>query len=130
MLDGAPTITTIEDAAKYPSMNPLTLRRLARDGGIPAFKLGGQWRIRRGLLEQQEGNLHRSCCEQSCSRLPQEPPDGLQFNDDTLVHNDIRTVLAYNLTVAIRRDLPLLFGIQHLLGFYPCASAFSASNIF
>ena len=52
MVDEMPSIMAIEDAAKYLSMNPLTLRRLARDGGIPAFKLGRQWRFKRELLDQ------------------------------------------------------------------------------
>jgi excisionase family DNA binding protein len=42
---------TIDDVAKYLSLHPLTVRRLAKDGEIPAFKVGRQWRIKRELLD-------------------------------------------------------------------------------
>ncbi|MBC8444812.1 MAG: helix-turn-helix domain-containing protein [Chloroflexi bacterium] len=43
---------TIDDVAKYLSLHPLTVRRLAKDGEIPAFKVGRQWRVKRKLLDQ------------------------------------------------------------------------------
>lgn len=43
---------TIDDVAKYLSLHPLTVRRLAKDGEIPAFKVGRQWRVKRRLLDQ------------------------------------------------------------------------------
>ena len=42
----------IEQVAAYLGLHPLTVRRLARDGEIPAFKVGRQWRVKRGLLDQ------------------------------------------------------------------------------
>jgi excisionase family DNA binding protein len=33
---------TIDEVAKYLSLHPLTVRRLAREGRIPAFKVGRQ----------------------------------------------------------------------------------------
>jgi excisionase family DNA binding protein len=45
-------IMTIDDVAKYLSLHPLTVRRLAKDGEIPAFKVGRQWRVKRKLLDQ------------------------------------------------------------------------------
>lgn len=44
-------IMTIEQVARYLSLHELTVRRLARDGNIPAFKVGRQWRIKRKLLD-------------------------------------------------------------------------------
>ncbi|MBC7225522.1 MAG: response regulator, partial [Anaerolineae bacterium] len=38
-------IMTIEEVARYLSLHELTVRRLAREGEIPAFKVGRQWRI-------------------------------------------------------------------------------------
>lgn len=35
---------TIEKVARYLSLHELTVRRLAREGEIPAFKVGRQWR--------------------------------------------------------------------------------------
>ena len=42
----------IETVAEYLGLHPLTVRRLARDGEIPAFKIGRQWRVKRDLLER------------------------------------------------------------------------------
>lgn len=44
-------IMTIEQVARYLSLHELTVRRLARDGEIPAFKVGRQWRVKRELLD-------------------------------------------------------------------------------
>jgi excisionase family DNA binding protein len=43
---------TVDEVAEYLSLHPLTVRRLARDGEIPAFKVGRQWRIKRELLNR------------------------------------------------------------------------------
>ena len=45
-------ILTVDEVAEYLNLHPLTVRRLARDGEIPAFKTGRQWRIKRELLEK------------------------------------------------------------------------------
>ena len=42
---------TITEVAKYLKLHELTVRRLAREGELPAFKVGRQWRIKRNLLE-------------------------------------------------------------------------------
>ena len=36
---------TVEEMAKALKLHPYTVRRLCRDGKIPAFKFGGQWRF-------------------------------------------------------------------------------------
>ena len=40
-------IMTVEEVAKYLHLHPLTVRRLAGDGEIPAFKVGleAEWRL-------------------------------------------------------------------------------------
>ena len=45
-------IMSIEEVAGYLDLHPLTVRRLARDGEIPAFKVGRQWRVKRALLDR------------------------------------------------------------------------------
>jgi excisionase family DNA binding protein len=45
-------IMTIEQVARYLSVHELTVRRLAREGEIPAFKVGRQWRVKRDLLDK------------------------------------------------------------------------------
>ncbi len=47
-----PPIMTIAEVAKYLGLHELTVRRLAREGEIPALKLGRQWRVKRDLLEK------------------------------------------------------------------------------
>ena len=47
-----PPIMTIAEVAAYLGLHELTVRRLAREGAIPALKLGRQWRVKRDLLEQ------------------------------------------------------------------------------
>ena len=44
-------IMTIAEAAKYTGLPELTVRRLAREGAVPALKLGRQWRIKRDLFK-------------------------------------------------------------------------------
>jgi excisionase family DNA binding protein len=46
------SMMTIEEAAQYLQQHPLTVRRLAWEGAIPAFKVGRQWRVKRKLLDQ------------------------------------------------------------------------------
>jgi len=46
-----PLIMTIAEVAEYLGLHELTVRRLAREGAIPALKLGRQWRVKRDLLE-------------------------------------------------------------------------------
>lgn len=44
-------ILTIEEVAAYLKAGRRTVYRLAANGQIPAFKLGGVWRFRRAELE-------------------------------------------------------------------------------
>jgi excisionase family DNA binding protein len=46
-----PDMMTIAEVAKYLKLHELTVRRLAREGELPAFKVGRQWRIKHELLE-------------------------------------------------------------------------------
>lgn len=36
---------TVEEVAEALKLHPYTIRRLSREGKIPAFKFGGQWRF-------------------------------------------------------------------------------------
>lgn len=47
-----PPILTIAQVAEYLGLHELTVRRLAREGAIPALKLGRQWRVKRDLLDK------------------------------------------------------------------------------
>lgn len=53
------------EAAQYLKINEQTVRRLARDSEIPAFKVGGSWRFKRSSLDrwassQELRQVHRS----------------------------------------------------------------------
>lgn len=40
-------ILTAEEVAQYLRIHPYTVKRLARTGKLPGFKVGGQWRFNR-----------------------------------------------------------------------------------
>ena len=42
---------TVEEVAEALKLHPYTIRRLSREGKIPAFKFGGQWRFRKSEIE-------------------------------------------------------------------------------
>ena len=44
-------ILTLEEVAVYLKAGKRTVYRLAQQGAIPAFKLGGSWRFRRAELD-------------------------------------------------------------------------------
>lgn len=43
---------TAEEISKYLKVHPYTVKRLAREGKIPGFKIGGQWRFDRKEFEE------------------------------------------------------------------------------
>ena len=47
-----PEAYTAEDVAQYLKLHPYTVRRLAREKKIPAFRVGGQWRFRKDEIDQ------------------------------------------------------------------------------
>ncbi len=48
------TIETLtpSEVAKILKLHPFTVTRLAREGKIPAFKVGGVWRVRKDQFEK------------------------------------------------------------------------------
>lgn len=51
MSDQQDEILTIDEMATYLKAGKRTVYRLAADGKLPAFKLGGTWRFRRSDLD-------------------------------------------------------------------------------
>jgi len=47
-----PDIMDISEAASYLNIKKGTLYRLAKNGKIPAAKIGGQWRFKRDRLDE------------------------------------------------------------------------------
>lgn len=46
-----PTILTVREVAGYLRMHEMTIYRMARQGDIPAYKVGNRWRFNRTRLE-------------------------------------------------------------------------------
>jgi excisionase family DNA binding protein len=44
-------IMTPPEAAKYLGIHVITLYKLLEKGGVPGFKIGGQWRFKKDLLD-------------------------------------------------------------------------------
>mgnify|MGYP001563070352 FL=1 len=45
-------ILTTKEIAEYLNIHPLTVHRYAREGKIPAFKIGTDWRFHKKYLEK------------------------------------------------------------------------------
>jgi excisionase family DNA binding protein len=45
-------ILTTETLAKYLHMNSQVIARMAREGRIPAYKLGKKWLFKRSIIDQ------------------------------------------------------------------------------
>ena len=52
MLDKKKGTYTAEEIAKYLRVHPYTVKRLARQGKIPGFKIGNQWRFDAEEIEE------------------------------------------------------------------------------
>lgn len=48
----ASSIMTIREAAQYLKLNYMTIYKLAQQGKIPASKIGGNWRLKKELLDE------------------------------------------------------------------------------
>ena len=45
-------IMTAKEVANYLNLHPLTVHRFAREGKIPAFKIGTDWRFHKKYIER------------------------------------------------------------------------------
>lgn len=45
-------IMTAQNLADYLHLHPLTIQRYAREGRIPAFKIGADWRFHKKYIEK------------------------------------------------------------------------------
>jgi excisionase family DNA binding protein len=48
-------VYTAEEVAEALKLHPYTIRRLSREGKLPAFKIGGEWRYRKEEIDQWIG---------------------------------------------------------------------------
>lgn len=50
--DRRPTIMTVKEVAKYLRMHMTSVYRLAKAGALPAHRVGGSWRFKKGEIEE------------------------------------------------------------------------------
>lgn len=48
---GEHVVLTVRDVATYLRLSQAKVYRLAREGGVPAFRLGRSWRFRKDLID-------------------------------------------------------------------------------
>ncbi len=48
----SPEVLTVEQVAKLLHLHAMTVYRLAKEGKVPGFKVGGRWRFNRDALER------------------------------------------------------------------------------
>ncbi len=50
-LGSSSPLMTVPEVAAYLRLNPATIYRLAKEGSLPAFRIGRQWRFSREALD-------------------------------------------------------------------------------
>lgn len=85
MADASP-ILDIQEAAELLRLNDQTVRRLARDRRIPAFKVGAEWRFHRSVLDRW--------CQDQCAMPSAEVPMILVVDDDAVICRQLSGLLA------------------------------------
>lgn len=45
-------VMTLKEVAKYLGVHEMTVYRLMNNGKMPGFKLGGQWRFKKDVLDK------------------------------------------------------------------------------
>ena len=68
------SILTVHDVAGEFGLHPLTVSRLAREGVLPGFKIGGSWRFRRDVLEEWMINRTQVARMQGARSSSARPP--------------------------------------------------------
>ncbi len=87
MVDGSP-ILDIHEAAELLRLNDQTVRRLARDRRIPAFKVGAEWRFHRSVLDRW--------CQDQCAMPATDVPRVLVVDDEAVIRRQLSNVLSAN----------------------------------
>ena len=52
MISNKDKLWTVKEVAEYLQLDEHTVYRMARKGEIPAYKVAGQWRFKRELIEK------------------------------------------------------------------------------
>jgi len=60
MRERRPTVMTLAEVARYLRINRSTVYRMARDGTLPAWKLGNVWRFKKESIERWIASTQRA----------------------------------------------------------------------
>ncbi len=52
-------VLTAEEVARYLRIHPYTVKRLARTGKLPGFKVGGQWRFHKAEINNGSNDVNK-----------------------------------------------------------------------
>ena len=55
-----PTVMTLEEVSRYLRINKSTVYRMAREGTLPAWKLGNVWRFKKDSIERWIANTQKA----------------------------------------------------------------------
>ena len=55
-----PTVMTLGEVARYLRINKSTVYRMAREGTLPAWKLGNAWRFKKDAIERWIASIQRA----------------------------------------------------------------------
>jgi excisionase family DNA binding protein len=51
-LNSESSILTADEVAEYLKLSKITVYKLAKDGSLPGFRVGGSWRFSKGNIEK------------------------------------------------------------------------------
>jgi excisionase family DNA binding protein len=50
--ENRPTIMTVSELANYLRLHEQTVYKMAKEGRVPAYKVGNRWRFRKGVIDE------------------------------------------------------------------------------
>lgn len=82
-------ILDAREAAEYLKINEQTVRRLARNGDVPAFKVGGSWRFKKDALDRWADGQQSPALSGSAGHI-------LVVDDEEMMRDFVRGALEKN----------------------------------
>ncbi len=70
--EGSGGIMTVHHVAKYLRLSEAKIYRMARTGGLPAFRIGRTWRFNKGTIDDWIREKTRMTAGQQMSRTDQQ----------------------------------------------------------
>jgi excisionase family DNA binding protein len=55
-LNSDSSIMTADEVAEYLKLSKITVYKLAKDGALPGFRIGGSWRFSKSSIEKMMGS--------------------------------------------------------------------------